>query len=156
MLEKQDGRKQTTACQEKTEALLEGEKPNSVEMELDVGHQGVPREDAAIMPVEGRKTRHRGRKQAAGRHVEPKELNRGICGSRKKLAAAFRKMSRRATVAWRKRNVFRKILTHGNCGLRKEVTAAGMKVTRCLGHRHKGQNKDDVERDTRKGRTEEN
>jgi hypothetical protein len=31
-----------------------------------------------------------------------------------------------------------------------------MKITRCAGHRRKRQNKDDVERETRKGRTEEN
>jgi hypothetical protein len=51
---------------------------------------------------------------------------------------------------------FRKILTHGYCELRKEVTAAGMKITRCAKHRRKRRNKDDVERETRKGRTKEN
>jgi hypothetical protein len=115
-------------------------------------HQAIPKKDAAVMPVGRLRKRRRDRKQAAGRHGEPKELNRGICGSRKKLTAACRKVFRRATVAWRKINVFRKILTHGNCGLRKAVTAAGMKITRCAGHRRKGQNKDDVERETRKGR----
>jgi hypothetical protein len=100
-------------------------------------HQEVPREEAAVIPVRGRKRRHRGRKQAAGRCGEPKELTQGDCGSRKKLAAGCRKASHRATVAWRKRNVFRKSWTHGNCGPRKEVTAAGRKITRCTGHRHK-------------------
>jgi hypothetical protein len=38
-------------------------------------------------------------------------------------------MSRRATVAWRKRNVFRKIGTQGMCGPRKRLTAAGIKMT---------------------------
>jgi hypothetical protein len=59
--------------------------------------------------------------------------------------------ARRVAVSWRRINVFRKILTHGYCGLRKEVTAAGAKITRCAGHRRKGQNKDDVEQGTRKG-----
>jgi hypothetical protein len=67
------------------------------------------------------------------------------------LAAACRKVSRCAAVAWRKLNLFRKILTHGHCGLRREVTATGMKITRCAVHRRKGQNKDDAERETRKG-----
>jgi hypothetical protein len=66
--------------------------------------------------------------EAAGRRGEPKELNRGDHGSRKKLAAACRKASLRATVAWLKRNVFRKSWTRGNCGLRKEVTASRKKV----------------------------
>jgi hypothetical protein len=65
-------------------------------------------------------------------------------GSRKKLAAACRKASRRATVAWRKRKVFRKSWTHGNCGLRKEVTASRKKVTHCARHRRKVQNKEKV------------
>jgi hypothetical protein len=119
-------------------------------------HQEIPKEDAAVMPVGGPRKQRRGRKQAAGQHEEPRELNRGICESRKKLAPACRKVSRRATVTCDRVNVFRKILTDGNCGLQKEVTAAGMKITRCAGHRRKGQNKNDVERETRKGRTEEN
>jgi hypothetical protein len=58
--------------------------------------------------------------------------------------------ARRAGVAWRRINAVRKILTHGYSGLRKEVTAAGMRITRCAGHGHKGRNKDDVKRETRK------
>jgi hypothetical protein len=45
------------------------------------------------------------------------------------LVAACRKVSCRATVAWRKRTVFRDIRTQGNCGLREEVTAAGKTIT---------------------------
>jgi hypothetical protein len=108
------------------------------EMMQSVGeHQEVPREDAVVKPVERRKKRHKGRKQAAGRHGEPKELTRGDCGSRKKSAAACRKVSRRATVAWRKKNIFRKSWTNENCGARKDVTAAGKEVIRCAGHRRK-------------------
>jgi hypothetical protein len=118
-------------------------------------HQEVPREDAAVIPVRGRKRRHRGREQAAGRRGEPKELTRGDCGSRKKLTAACRKASRRATLAWRKRNVFRKSWTHGNCGPRKDVTAAGRKITLCAGQKRKVQNKDDVSPKSPKGGTYE-
>jgi hypothetical protein len=60
------------------------------------------------------------------------------------LAAACRKVSRHATVAWRKRNVFWKSWTDGNCEPRKEVTTAGRKITRCAGQKRKVQNKDDV------------
>jgi hypothetical protein len=105
-------------------------KGNPEEMECELEHQEAPKEDAVVKPVEGQNRRHRGRKQIARRRGEPKELNRGICGSRKKLAAACRKVSRRATVAWRKRNILRKSWTQRNCGLRKEVAAAGIKVTR--------------------------
>jgi hypothetical protein len=58
-------REETMACQEKTEARLEGEEPTSVDMEPDVAHQEVPREDAAIMPVGVRRKRRRDRKLAA-------------------------------------------------------------------------------------------
>jgi hypothetical protein len=123
---------------ELTETIEKTQTEPSPEMMQPVGeHQEVPREEAAVIPVSGWKRRHRGRKQAAGRCGEPKELTRGEGGSRKKLAAACRKASRHATVAYRKRNVFRISWTHENCGPRKEVTTAGKKVTRCAGHRCK-------------------
>jgi hypothetical protein len=142
---------ETTVCHEATETDIEKIGPDSGMMQSVAEHQEVPREDAAVMPVRQLRKQRRGRKQAAGRREEPKELNRGICGSREKLAATCRKVSHRATVAWRKMNILRKFWTQRNCGLRKEVTAAGMRITRCAGHRRKGQNKDDVERETRKG-----
>jgi hypothetical protein len=134
------------ACQDAMEANLEGkEEPASEEIKPEVADdQEVPREDAAVMPVRGLRKQRRGRKQAAGRRKEPKELNRGICGSREKLAAACKKVSRRATVAWRRRNILRKSWTRRSCGLRKEVTAAGMRITRCAGHGRKGRNKEIV------------
>jgi hypothetical protein len=141
------------ACQEMGELCLEGkEEPASEEMKPEVVHQEVPREHASVVPVGGLRKQRRGRKEAAGRHEEPKKLNRGICGSREKLAAACRRVSCRATVAWRKRNMLRKPWTQRICGLRKEVTAAGMKIGHCAGHRSKRQNKDDAERETWKGR----
>jgi hypothetical protein len=45
------------------------------------------------------------------------------------LAAACRKVSRYAAVAWRKRKLFRKSETHGFCGSRKGVTVADKRTT---------------------------
>jgi hypothetical protein len=142
--------KRMTATQTKTDGKLTETiektltEPSQEMMQSAEEHQEVPREEAAVIPGRGRKRRHRGRKQAAGRRGEPKEPTRGDHGSRKKLAAACRKASRCATVAWRRRNVFRKSWTHGNCGLRKEVTASRKKVTRCARHRRNVQNKEKV------------
>jgi hypothetical protein len=72
-----------------------------------------------------------------------------------KLAAACRKVYRRATAAWRKRIIFRKFSTQRNCGPRKDVTAAGIKITLCAGHRRMRQNEDNIEQETPK-RTEKN
>jgi hypothetical protein len=69
-------------------------------MECEEKHQGAPQEDAIEKPVKGWKKWHRGRKPAAGRRGEPKELTRSDCGSGKKLAATCRKVSSYATVAW--------------------------------------------------------
>jgi hypothetical protein len=90
---------ETTVCHEATEADMEKIGPESGMMQSVAEHQEVPREDAAVMPVRGLRKQRRGRKQAAGRREEPEKLNRGMCGSREKLAAACRKVSRRATVA---------------------------------------------------------
>jgi hypothetical protein len=70
----------------------------------------VPKEGAVVEPVKGRKKRHRGRK----RREEPKELTREICGSRKELADASRKMTRRAGVARREGNFVREYSTREN------------------------------------------
>jgi hypothetical protein len=95
--------------------------PSQEMMQSTEEHQEVPREDAAIIPVRRRKRQHRGWKQAAGQRGEPKELTRGDCGSQKKLAAACRKASRRATVAWHTRTVFRKSWTaEGSDRIQKE------------------------------------
>jgi hypothetical protein len=119
-------------------------------MESDVEHLEVSTEEAAVKSSGIMKKRQMGRHLAAGRRGEPKELTRGDCGSRRKLAADCRKVSRRATVARHKGNVFRKIRTQGNCGLRKEFAAAGRKMTRCAEmarrreHRLQSQGKDDM------------
>jgi hypothetical protein len=58
----------------------------------------VPKEDAIVQLVKGRKKRQRGKKQAAERCEEPEELTRGIFGSWRKFAAACRKVSHHTTV----------------------------------------------------------
>jgi hypothetical protein len=104
-------------------------------------------------PVGEPRKRRRDRRHLAAQRRQKKEQKRTQRkdGCQKNMVAA-----RRAAVAWRRINVFRKILTHRYCGLRKEVTAARVRITRCAGHRRKRQNKDDAERETRKGRKEEN
>jgi hypothetical protein len=124
-----------TATDTKTDVKLEElTEPGEEMMQSAEEHHEVPDEDAVAMLVRIRKRRHRDRKGAAGRRLEPKELNRGDRGSRKKLAAACRKASHRSTVAWIKRNVFRKSWTCGFYGLWKEVTASREKVARCARH----------------------
>jgi hypothetical protein len=102
-----DNRDETLACQE-LEERPEEKKRTSPDRKPEAAQKAeVPKEDAVVKPVKGRKKRHRGKKQAAERYEEPKELARGICGSRRKLVAACRKVSRRAAVARRRRNAFK-------------------------------------------------
>jgi hypothetical protein len=107
-----DDRNETTAYNEATEKI----ETDPGMMQSAEEHQDIPIEEVAVMPVEGLKKRRRGRKSTAGRRGEPKKLTRGNCGSRKKLAAACRKVSRHATVAWLKRKVFRRSGTQENFG----------------------------------------
>jgi hypothetical protein len=98
-------------------------------------HQDVPSEDVVVRPIKGLKKGRRSGKSAAGQRGEPKELVRGNCRSRRKLAAACRKVSRRATVARHKRNAFRKIRTEENCGPRSTLAAAGRRMTAGVHHK---------------------
>jgi hypothetical protein len=98
-------RRETMACQETPEACLECEETISVVVESDTEHQEVSKEYAAVVTVKAASKQHRDRHLAAGRSGKPKELTRGDCGSRRKLAAAYMKVSRRARMAWRKRNI---------------------------------------------------
>jgi hypothetical protein len=107
-----------------------------------VEHREVPTEDAVVKTVKGWKKWHRGQKLAAGQRREPKELTRGDCRSQRKWAAACRKVSRHARVAWCKRNVFRKIEAQENRGLRKELAAAGRRMTHSTKvAQHRGHNR---------------
>jgi hypothetical protein len=77
-------RKETTACQEATEACLEKAKgPTSVEMKSVSVHKEVPEEDAAVETGRELKKRHRGRHIAAGRSGK-KGRAQGNGGCRKK------------------------------------------------------------------------
>jgi hypothetical protein len=125
LMDVKDGRKETTACQEATET-----EPNPGMLQSIEGHQEIPKGEAAGMPVVGPRKRRRVRNLAAERRQKRKERTRGYSGSRRKLAAACRKVSRRAKVAWRKRNIIRKIRTLEKCGRRKEFAAAGIRTTR--------------------------
>jgi hypothetical protein len=77
-----------------------------------------------MKPVKGRKKRHRGKKKAAERCEEPKELTLGICGSRRKLAAACRKVSHCATVAHCRRDAFKNKRTQNQIGYQKLLAVA--------------------------------
>jgi hypothetical protein len=155
-------RKKAMACQEMEERLEE--QPTPLDRKPEAAEQRqVPVEDAELMPVgEPKKKRRRDRKQR-----NMKNSTRENWGPQKKLAVArrgtsrcmevawqkktSRKMSRRATVAWRRRNIFREILTHGNCGLQKKVTVSRRRITRCTGHRHMERN-EDARKEGRSGR----
>jgi hypothetical protein len=65
--------------------------------------------EPASKDMESRAELHRGRHMAAGRSAKRKKPTRGDCGSRGRLVTACRKVSRRAAVAWRRRNIFRDI-----------------------------------------------
>jgi hypothetical protein len=137
-------------------------KPDPGTMQSAEEHQEIPKEDAAVMSVGGLKKRRRDRNLAAGRRQNPKRRIQANCESKKRLAAACKKITRHATVAWRKRNVFRRIVTQGICGRRSTLTAAGIRTTRCAkvarGREHglHRQGKEDTVPRPRKGRTEKN
>jgi hypothetical protein len=85
------------------EARLECKEPSSVNIEFEAEHWEVSKEHAAAET--GKVPWHRDRHLAAGCRGKPKELTRGYCGSRRKLAAACRKVSHHARVAWCKRYI---------------------------------------------------
>jgi hypothetical protein len=98
------------------EANPEKMEPNPEIMQSKMEHREVRTEEAVVKSAGTMKKRHMDWHLPSGQRGEPKELTRGICESRRKLAAACRMMSCRAAVARRKRNVFRKIRTQGNFG----------------------------------------
>jgi hypothetical protein len=126
---RRDDQKETMSCQEITEVNTEKTESDRGMMQSIAEHQVAPMEDAVVKTVNTQKKRNRGRKTAAGQRGKPKELTQSDCGSRKKLAAACKKVSSCATVAWCKRNLFKKIGTQGNCGPQSKLTAAGIKMT---------------------------
>jgi hypothetical protein len=121
-------RSETASSQEATKT-----KPDPGMMQSAEEHQDIPKEDAAVMPVGGLRKRRRDRNLAAGRRQKPKKRIRASCESKRRSATACKKITRRATVAWRKRNVFRRTVIQGNCGPRSILTAAGKMMTRHAG-----------------------
>jgi hypothetical protein len=85
-----------------TEACLEGKEPTSEEIESEVEHEGVPKEEAAVQSVRALKNRHGNRNLAVGCRGQLKKWTQGNGGSRKKLAAACRGMTCCAIPAWHK------------------------------------------------------
>jgi hypothetical protein len=118
-------RSEKAASQEDTET-----KPDPGKMQSVEEHQETPKEDAAMMPVGGLKKQRRDRNLAAGRRQKPKRRIQATCESMRRLIITGTKITRRATVAWRKKNVFRRIGTQVNCGPQSKLTAARIKMTR--------------------------
>jgi hypothetical protein len=113
-------------------------------------HQEIHKEDAAVMQVGGLRKRRRVRNLTAERRQKLKERTRGNRGSRRKLVAACRKVSRLAKEAWRKRNIIRITRTQVDCGPRKEFAVARREMThraevaRRRGHDRKRCDRDNV------------
>jgi hypothetical protein len=82
-----------TACNGATEA-----EPDPGMMQFTEEHQGIPKGEAALMPVGGPRKRRRVCALAALRHQKTRVRIRGNSGSRMKSAAACRKVPRRAKV----------------------------------------------------------
>jgi hypothetical protein len=93
-------RNKTTACHKATERDTENTEPDPGMMQSVEEHQEVPKEEAVVKPVKGRKKWCRDQNLATVRRRGPKEMTRGDCGAGRKLAAACRKVSSCATVAW--------------------------------------------------------
>jgi hypothetical protein len=127
--------KRDTVCNEAAETKLNPGLMQSIEE-----HQKIPTEEAAVMPVGEPRKRRRACNLAAERRQKRKERTRGNRGSRSRLAAACRNVSRLAKVPWRKRNLFRKIQILEKSGRRKEFASTRIRTTRCAKvARRKGQ-----------------
>jgi hypothetical protein len=117
------------ACLGKTEAVTEKTNPDPGMMQSTEEHQEIPKGEAAVMPVREPRKRRTVWNLAAERRQKRKESTRGNRGSRRKSAAACRKVSRREKVAWRKRNLCRIVQTQRNCGLQKRLVVTGKRTT---------------------------
>jgi hypothetical protein len=90
---------------EKLEPSPEKMETNPVKMTSVAVHEEFHTEDATVRSSGTVRRRHRGWHVAAKWRGEPKKLTQGHCGSQGKLAAACRKVSRHARVAWHKRGI---------------------------------------------------
>jgi hypothetical protein len=116
------------ACLGKTEADKEKTEPDPGIMQSTEEHQEIPKGEAAAMPVGEPRKRCRVRNMAAERRQKRKERTRENRGSRRKSAAACRKVSRRAKVAWQKRKLVRRTGTQENCEPLKEFSPTGIRM----------------------------
>jgi hypothetical protein len=151
VIEPETGEVETMACQGMEARQIE-EKPPSLDKKPEAAQQEeVPIDDAEVIPVrEPKKKRRRDRKLAAEhRRQKTKPSPRENCGPQERLAIARtgssrhgrvtrhtkeidRKMSRRATVARRKRDIVRENLAQGAGGFpKKRLVMADKKTTRC-------------------------
>jgi hypothetical protein len=110
---------ETTACNEATES-----EPDPGMMQSIEGHQVIPKEDVAGTPVGGPRKWRRVCNLAAECRQKMKERTQGYRGSRRKSAAACRKVPRYAKVAWRKGNLIKKNWIQASCDSQKELAFA--------------------------------
>jgi hypothetical protein len=91
-------RTEAIVCQKEMKvASQEDKEPMSKEVDSEAERREVPKEEVAVESSRVMKKRPRGRRIAAGRCVKPTKLIRGDGESRKKLVAACRKVSCRAS-----------------------------------------------------------
>jgi hypothetical protein len=142
-----DTRVKTMACQENTEARLEGkEEPSSEDMKPEVANEEVPLDDAARMPVGEPRNSRRDRRHPAAQRRQKKQQKRTQTknGRRRNLVAARRGTTRRAVVARRRRILFTKDTTREYRESRKVLAATSEEKTLragmawCKGHNHEG------------------
>jgi hypothetical protein len=119
------------ACLRKTKADTEKTEPDPGMMQSTEENQEIPKGEAAVIPVREPRKRRRVRSLATERCQKWKERTRGNRGSRRKSAAACRKVSHCARVAWHKRNLVRKIRIQENCEPWKRWIVTGRKTTSC-------------------------
>jgi hypothetical protein len=117
------------ACLGKTEADTVKTEPEPGMMQSTEEHQEIPKGEAAVMPVGEPRKRRRVRNLAAERRQKRKERTRGNCKSRRKSAAACRKVSRSAKVALRERKLVRRSGTQENYGPLKKFSPTGIRMT---------------------------
>jgi hypothetical protein len=97
-------RKETTACQEATEACLESKEPTSVEIESVAVHDDVPKEEAAVKIVRAPKEQYGDQHLAIGHRRRLKKWTQGDGGSLKKLVAVQEQHGVRGTVIQNRRS----------------------------------------------------
>jgi lambda repressor-like predicted transcriptional regulator len=108
---------------EGTKSDPEQTEPSPEMMQFVGKHQEVSTE-AAVMPVGEPRKRRRNRNPDAERRQKPKERTRGYCGSQNRVTVADRKVSRRATVARRRRDIFAQERTRVKRGPLEQLVAA--------------------------------